>query len=144
MNLLLAEDDDNDVLLLRTLLKGTQDITLHVVNNGDEAIRYLNGEGRYADRAEFPFPHLLLLDLKMPKKNGFDVLQWIRSQPHLNPLPIVVLTSSQLETDLKMAAAYHVNSYLSKAPLAQSPEVFRNVLSYWWQYNETPKLNPTL
>jgi len=141
MNVLLAEDNENDVLLLRSVLKKARgNVSLHVARNGEEAIQYLQGEGAYADREKFPLPSLLLLDLKMPKKNGFEVLQWIRTQPALNPLPIIVLTSSDLKEDIQQAYQYHVNSYLSKAPLARSPEVFAGVLEYWWNCNETPHL----
>jgi CheY-like chemotaxis protein len=144
MNILLAEDNEDDVLLLRTVLKKARGaVSIHVTKDGDETIRYLKGDGDYSNRQKHPFPALLLLDLKMPRKNGFEVLEWIRTQPALNPLPIVVLTSSDLKEDIEKAYQFHVNSYLSKGPLAQSPEVFAGVLDYWWNYNEIPKSKET-
>src|SRR5690242_9739823 len=99
--ILLAEDSETDVLLTRrAFAKANLLNPLHVVSDGEEAIAYLAGEGRYANRAEYPLPELLLLDLKMPKKNGLEVLQWVRDQPGLRGLRIVVLTTSDLAQDV--------------------------------------------
>ena len=91
--ILLAEDDPNDTLLIkRAFQKAGFGSLLKTVNNGKQAIDYVAGVGEYADRGRFPLPFLLLLDLKMPGTNGFEVLTWIRSQPDLKRLLVVVLT----------------------------------------------------
>src|SRR5215475_12782626 len=94
--ILLAEDEEDYVLLIRSAFaKANIPNPLYVVSNGQEAISYLKGDGKYANRAEYPLPDLFLLDLKMPRVNGFEVLQWLRSQPGLAPLRVLVLTSSE-------------------------------------------------
>ena len=80
--ILLVEDRDDDVVLIRKAFeKAGLTNPFHVAHDGEEAIAYLSGEGKFSNRVEFPLPWLILLDLKMPKVNGFEVLQWIRSQP---------------------------------------------------------------
>ena len=93
--ILLAEDSEDDVLLVRRAFAKANFLNvLHVVSNGEEAIAYLQGEGQYANRENYPLPSLLLLDWKMPRKGGFEVLQWIRQQPGLSLLRVVVLTAA--------------------------------------------------
>src|SRR4051812_28573679 len=97
-HILLAEDDPNDVLLIqRAFQKAGLRIALEVVADGEQAIEYLSGRGIYSNREKYPLPFLLLLDLKMPGIDGFEVLQWIRGQPSLKRLLVVVLTSSILQ-----------------------------------------------
>ena len=113
--ILLAEDDPNDALLMRKAVQKTLSrIPLVVVNNGQEAVHYLNGDGPYADRTLHPFPDLVLLDLKMPLMNGFEVLRWVRQQPRLKRLPVIVLSGSVLESDVRLAYEAGANSYLAK------------------------------
>src|ERR1041385_8319073 len=113
--ILLAEDDINDVLLLeRAFEKAGLRPSLRVVNDGEAAIEYLSGRGIYADRERFPVPFLLLLDLKMPGTDGFEVLQWLRNDPELKRLLVVVLTSSNLQADVDRAYELGANSYLVK------------------------------
>src|SRR5947208_3928352 len=113
--ILLAEDDSNDVLLIqRAFQKAGLRNALKVVADGADAIEYLSGHGNYADRDKFPLPFLLLLDLKMLGTDGFEVLQWVRSEPDLKRLLGVVLTSSELQEDVDGAYALGANSYLVK------------------------------
>src|SRR6185436_18985237 len=92
---LVAEDDPSDAFLLqRAFAASGVPAVLHFVRDGQEAIDYLGGEANYANREAHPLPDLLLLDLKMPRLNGFDVLAWLRQQPGLRRLPVTVLTSS--------------------------------------------------
>src|SRR5437870_10171701 len=101
---LLAEDDPDDILLTQIAFeKARLANPLQVVRDGEEAIAYLKGEGHFADRHRFPLPILLLLDLKMPKVNGFQVLEWLRHDPHLKRLPVAVMTSSDHDPDADRA-----------------------------------------
>lgn len=113
--ILIAEDDDNDVFLIKRALHRAQfDNPVQVVPTGQDAIAYLKGEPPYVSREKHPIPALMLLDLKMPLKSGFEVLSWIRQHPEFNSLPVVVLTSSQESADVNRAYALGANSYLVK------------------------------
>ncbi len=113
--ILIAEDDDNDICLIkRAFQKAKFENPLKAVRDGEEAIAYLQGIEPYTDREINPPPALVLLDLKMPRKSGFEVLAWIREQPEFNHLPVVVLTSSQESSDISRAYALGANSYLVK------------------------------
>src|SRR6185295_13755723 len=93
---LLVEDRGDDVLLVRRAFeRGKLPILLFVVADGDEAILYLGGEGKFSDRTQYPVPDLVLLDLSLPGKDGFEVLHWIRAQPSLGSLRVIVLTASE-------------------------------------------------
>src|SRR5947208_6261832 len=103
-NILHIEDDCNDVVLLRhACRKAGVDCKLKVVNDGDEAIAYLQGQDRFANREQYPLPDLVLLDLKMPRLSGFEVLSWIRHDEKCRCLPVVVLSSSNHNADVKRA-----------------------------------------
>jgi CheY-like chemotaxis protein len=113
--ILLAEDDENDIALMeRAFKRAGIPNPLLVVRNGKEAVEYLAGSGKYAERDHFPLPGLLLLDLKMPWMDGFDVLAWLRTQPQFNPLPVVVLTSSKLQGDIDQSRELGVYDYRVK------------------------------
>ena len=112
---LLADDDENDTYFIERALKEAQVANpLRRVRDGEEAIAYLKGEGGYGDREKFPLPHLMLLDLKMPRKNGFEVLEWVRGQPGLKRLPVIILTSSKEDSDINHAYDLGANTYLVK------------------------------
>ena len=114
--ILVAEDNENDVLLLRRALENAKVFArLAVARNGQEAIEYLSGHGNYADRAAHPWPAVMLMDLKMPMVDGFDVLAWWRDQRGERELPIVVLSSSGLESDTKRAMALGAAAYRVKS-----------------------------
>jgi CheY-like chemotaxis protein len=118
---LLAEDDAEDVLLTqRAFLRARLANPLEVVRDGEEALAYLAGEGVYADRRKYPFPILMLLDLNMPKVNGFQVLKWARTQPRLAQLPIAVLTESDNDPHARRAFELGADSYLIKPPDAEA------------------------
>src|SRR5262245_59108944 len=113
--ILLVEDREDDVFLIRRAFKDAFVTNpLHVVRDGDEAISYLKGENKYSNREEFPLPDLMLLDLKMPKIDGFEVLKWIREQPSLAALRVVVLTSSEDLHDVNRAYKLGANSFMVK------------------------------
>jgi CheY-like chemotaxis protein len=113
--ILLAEDNENDVLMLRRAARHAKFTNpLSVVQDGEEAVAYLSGEGKYADRRRHPLPGLLLLDLKMPRRNGFEVLQWLRDRPEFAELQVVVLSSSDEIKDINRAYELGANSFLVK------------------------------
>src|SRR5207245_7487111 len=113
--ILLVEDREDDIILIRrAFTKGNVLNPLQVVRDGDEAIAYLSGQGRYSNRAEYPLPDLVLLDLKMPRVDGFEVIRWIREQPGLKALRFVVLTSSDEMRDVNLAYQLGANSFLVK------------------------------
>jgi CheY-like chemotaxis protein len=142
--ILLVEDNPDDVFFLKRAFAATQ-ITapLVVLSDGSAAIEYLAGTARYADRLQHPLPALMLLDLKLPRASGFDVLDWVRRQPALKRLPIVVLTSSKHDDDVNRAYDLGVNSYIVKpSGLSQIAEVARQVEMYWLGLNQRPGLTP--
>ena len=127
-----VEDEPSDRLIVSLAFqKSAPHISLHAVVNGEEAISYLGGQGIYANRDLHPMPKLVLLDLKLPRKSGLEVLEWIRSQPGLNGLPVIMLTSSQEPADLDRAYALGANSYLVKSvDLKEMREIVRGVGEY--------------
>jgi len=114
--ILLVEDDSNDVLLLqRAFRRAGLMHALQIVTDGDQAVSYLNGDGEFADRQAHPLPALVLLDLKLPRRSGLEVLEWLRNQPeNLKALPVIVLTSSRLSEDVDRAYGLGANSYMAK------------------------------
>jgi len=112
---LLVDDSENDVVLMRIVFERAGFVQpLQRAFDGNEAIAYLRGDGRYGDRAQFPLPTVMLLDLNMPRKNGFEVLEWIRRQPALERLHVYVLTASSRPEDIERAYHLGANSYLVK------------------------------
>ena len=113
--ILLVDDNPHDVVLLRLAFRRVGIIDpIKLVKNGVEALRYLRGEGPYADRHLYPQPTLMLLDLKMPLGSGFDVLRWVRQQPAFENLTIVVMSGSKVNDDLRQAYQLGADSYLVK------------------------------
>ncbi len=138
---LLAEDNSTDALMVqRAFRKANLTTPVQVVEDGDKAVAYLAGEGPYADREKHPAPVLLLLDLKLPRRSGMEVLQWLRQQPILKRLPVIVLTSSRDTTDVSQAYDLGVNSYLVK-PAEFNPllEMLKTLGLYWLVMNEKPE-----
>ena len=141
--ILVAEDNEADVMAIRRAFQDTGgDYVLHIVANGEEAIAYLRGEGRYSDRAKYGIPDLFLLDLKMPRKDGFDVLAWLQKQPGLSTLRTVVLTTSDQIKDVNRAYSLGASSFLVK-PLSFSE--FKDTIfamqKYWLDLNRNPQIS---
>ena len=133
ITILLAEDNEDDLWLMQQALKkACLPRPAMVVRDGAEAINYLGGNGVFADRTQYPFPFVLLLDLKMPFKDGFDVLEWWRSEPRSQHLTIIVLTSSASRVDIERAYSLGATSYLCKpSELADLSEMVSRILEYW-------------
>ena len=141
--ILLVEDQENDVVLIKKAFEKGQIVNpLFVVRSGEEAMAYLAGEGKYTNRAEYPLPDLMLLDIKMPGFDGFDVLRWVRAQTGFSSLLIVMLTSSDRVYDVNLAYKLGANSFLVK------PLDFENYMQtchvlkqYWLNMNKRPETN---
>jgi CheY-like chemotaxis protein len=141
--ILLAEDDPNDVLLIQRAFQRTHVANpVQVVRDGEEALAYLSGQSPFADRDRHPLPVLMLMDLKMPRKTGLEVLEWVRQQPRLKRLPIIVLTSSNQGMDINRAYELGANSYLVKpAGFDSLLDLVKHLDMYWLILNEKPELN---
>lgn len=131
--ILLVEDDEHDVFFLR---RATEEIThgpfLCAVSNGQEAISYLTGARPFADRTKFPFPNLLLTDLKMPIMNGFQLLSWLKATPGYGLLPTIVYTSSHFHEDVVRAYRSGANSFITKpTQFTEMVRVLRMLCEYW-------------
>ena len=138
--ILLVEDSSDDVVLVqRALRKANIHNPVQIVGDGEEAIQYLQGHPPYDDRVRHPFPALMLLDLKLPRSSGFEVLTWVRNHPRIRYLPVIALTASRNEDDLIRAYDLCINSYLVKplAPPALS-SMLRTLSDYWLRLNEQP------
>lgn len=131
---LLVEDDLNDIFLVKRAFK-MADIPnpLQVVTDGQEAISYLSGEGKYADRDTHPLPSLIVMDIKMPRKTGFEVLEWVkRSERPLRRIPIVIVSSSDNPSDINRAYELGANAYMVKPMNFRAVEhLFESITHYW-------------
>ncbi|WP_442854738.1 response regulator [Fischerella sp. PCC 9605] len=137
-SILLVEDDPNDIFLIeRAFRRSNFNHPILVVKDGDEAIMYLEGQGCYAQRENYPLPALILLDLKLPRRSGLEVLEWLKQQPLLKRIPVVILTSSRENVDVDRAYDIGVNSYLIK-PVAFNAlqEMMQVFNSYWLNFNQ--------
>jgi CheY-like chemotaxis protein len=143
---LLVEDSDNDAILIRRAFhKGNIVNPLQVVSSGDQAIAYLSGEGAFSNRAEYPLPDLVLLDLKLPGIDGFEVLRWIREQPTLKALRVVVLTSSDRIQDVNLAYQLGANSFLVKpVDFERFVEISQALKGYWIWLSKAPEVSRPL
>jgi CheY-like chemotaxis protein len=133
-----VEDDPNDVLLFqRAFRKANLAVNIQSVGDGDKAVAYLSGADGYSDREKFPLPALVLLDLKMPRKSGLEVLQWIRAQANLRRQLVVIFTSSKHDEDINRAYDLGANSYLVKpVGFDMLVEVAKLLHQYWLTVNE--------
>ena len=138
--ILLVEDNEDDRFFMKQAQQkaGIQN-PMHIVHDGQQALDYLKGAGEYGDRQKYPLPFLVLLDLKLPLVSGLEVLEWIRSQPALETIIIVFLTSSREDRDIDRAYRLRANSYLVKpATAAKLEEMVKSLGEYWLRYNEPP------
>jgi DNA-binding response OmpR family regulator len=135
-----VEDDPNDVLLVeRAMKKSNAGAMLKSVSDGDKAVSYLKGDDVFSDRDKNPIPDLVLLDLKMPRKSGMEVLTWIRAQDQFKRLPVVIFTSSKHEQDITRAYDLGANSYLVKPVGFDSLlDTLKQVYLYWGNLNQRP------
>lgn len=140
---MLAEDNPDDVLLIQRAFRKAHLINpIRVVENGEEVVAYLSGRPPYADRERSPLPVLLLLDLRLPRMSGLEVLQWLRQQPSLKRLPVVVLTASREKDDINRAHDLGANSYLAKpVHFEDLMDMVKTINLYWVLLSEKPDLD---
>ena len=140
--LLFVEDDPADVQLISRAISKV-DLPIRVVHlgDGDQAVNYLSGEGEFADREAHPVPWLVLLDIKMPRRSGLEVVQWMREQSDpVGSIPVVMFTSSSHAVDVNTAYQFGANSYLVKPENYSQMLSTMNVLkTYWLQLNKLPR-----
>jgi DNA-binding response OmpR family regulator len=139
--LLQVEDTENDVILLQHAFQQA-DIQwpLRSVLDGQEAMDYLSGIGKYADRQKFPIPALVLLDLKLPRVMGLELLQWIRKESQIKTLPVIVLTSSGQRKDVDNAYNAGANAFVIKpSGMAELIELLKAFKVFWLRYTESPE-----
>lgn len=135
--ILMVDDSEDDVFALkRAMRKAHIANPQQVVTDGQTAIDYLSGSGKYSDRARFPLPFLVFLDLRIPCRDGFEVLGWVREQPGLNELAVVILTGSVAEKDDRQACRLGAHSYLMKPPTASDLERLMQPMEQHWVHPE--------
>lgn len=142
--ILIAEDDENDSFLLqRAFKKVGLNMPCHICRDGSEAMAYLRGEGEFADRVKFPFPRVLITDLKMPKCSGFDLLRWLDDHPECNMIPKIILSASAEAKDVTLAYQLGANCYFKKpATFDKLVEIVR-IAQMFWELAELPELPKT-
>ena len=140
LTILIAEDDPNDVMLLELAIRKNGMVNpVKVVRDGEEAIEYLEGKGKYANREQFPFPSVIISDVKMPRRNGLEVIEWVRQHPTCSVTPIVMLSGSKIQQDVLSAYKLGANSYFTKpSTLDELSELLRLAMDYWVRCERPP------
>jgi CheY-like chemotaxis protein len=141
--ILVAEDDPDDSLLLqRAFKKNGLDLPVQLCEDGEEAMEYLQGKGKYSNRQSFPFPRVLITDLKMPKCSGFDLLEWLKRHPECNLIPKIVFSASAEERDVVRAYQLGANCYFAKpSGFDELCQIVRLAVDFWTRA-EIPPLPP--
>ena len=136
--ILVLEDDANDTWLLQRALTRLGIRKFHFVRDGEEGIAYLSGHAEYSDRQRYPIPGLIITDLKMPMRDGLEVLKWLRQHPTFRKIPTLVLTSSTAEKDVASAYGFGANSYMVKPTVSEDLEKLGRVIREYWESCEIP------
>ncbi len=141
-SILLVEDDSNDIFFIQRAFQQVNAINpIHIVKDGEAAIDYLSGTGEYDNREQYPLPALVLLDLKLPRCSGTEVLEWLRQQPMLKRIPVVVLTSSRESLDVDQTYELGISSYLVKPVSFDAlSRMIAALDAYWLKLNEYPSI----
>jgi CheY-like chemotaxis protein len=130
---LLVEDDLNDIFLVtRAFKKSRSRIPLRVVTDGSQAVQYLCGDDKYADRNNYPLPRLIVMDLKMPGRSGFEVLEWLKHDHLLRRIPVIIVSGSERPRDINRAYELGANAYMVKPMNFRAvEELFSSITHYW-------------
>ena len=140
---MLVEDDENDVILVKHTFKKAQiNNPLQIVTDGAEAVEYLKGKGKYEDRERWPLPELIVMDIKMPRLSGFEVLEWVKGNGGpLRRIPIVIVSGSDNPDDINRAYELGANAYMVKPMDSRGVEhLFQSITHYWGLECAKPEL----
>ena len=140
--LLIVEDNEDDIFFVERIFKqiGAR-CELRFARDGMEAIDYLSGRGTFKDRAKYPMPTIILMDLKMPRRNGFEVLEWMHNQPEIKLIPTIVVTSSTLQEDVTRAYRLGANAVMNKPVDKDSLlQMLKSFHIYWTDFVEMPEV----
>ena len=140
--LLIVEDSEDDIFFIERIFKqlGAR-CHLRFARDGFEAVEYLSGKGKFKDRAQYPMPSIILMDLKMPRKNGFEVLEWMQGHPEIKLIPTIVVTSSTLQEDVTKAYRLGANAVMNKPVDKDSLlQMLKSFHVYWTDYVEMPEV----
>lgn len=140
MTLLLVEDNDAHAELVKRSFRQhkTANVIFHV-DDGQKALDYLFRKDKYADENKYPRPHCILLDLRLPRVDGLEVLRRIKTDDHLKKTPVVILTTSSADKDIAMSYEYHANSYVVKPmDFNRFESLMDNLGLYWLAWNQNP------
>jgi len=142
--LLIVEDNEDDIFFMERIFKqmGAR-CDLRFARDGVEAVEYLSGKGRFKDRVQNPLPTINLMDLKMPRMNGFEVLEWMQKQPEIKLIPTIVVTSSTMQEDVTRAYRSGANAVMNKPVDKDSLlQMLKTFHLYWTDYVEMPEVKP--
>jgi CheY-like chemotaxis protein len=140
---LLVEDDLNDIFLVKRAFKMARiKNPLQIVTDGQEAISYLRGDGKYADREAHPLPKLIVMDIRMPRRSGFEVLEWVKdSSKPLHRIPVIIVSSSDNPADINRAYELGANAYMVKPVEFRAVQhLFESITQYWGLECAKPEL----
>lgn len=143
ITILIAEDDPNDVMLLELAIR-KNGITspVRVVRDGEEAVEYLEGKGEYSNRRKFPLPSVIITDVKMPRRSGLEVVEWVRRHPQYGIIPVLMLSGSRIENDVVNAYRLGANTYFSKpSTLDELTQLIGLAHQYWSRSEHPPRPN---
>ncbi len=139
--ILLVEDEEHDVeFLKRAFGRVGVGTPIHAVGNGEEAVRYLSGTGKYADRQAHPFPRVMITDVKMPQMGGLELLKWIQDNPRYRVVPTIVLTSSTQPEDVQLAFERGASGYMVKPVDFGELEALARAIAEYWRLSLVPSM----
>jgi CheY-like chemotaxis protein len=140
VRVLVAEDQESEVIIYQNAFRRCGISGIYYVNDGREAVEYLSGDGQYADRQKHPFPTCMLLDLKMPRMDGLDVLQWMLDHPTCRVIPTVMMSNSGIPADINRAYMLGVNAYFTKPTRLQEMVDVLALIHHFWTVSQKPEL----